>query len=100
MNELKGTTTPINVKKDILKRLNNIDYQVFIIIFDKRNKYKINYQNEVNILYDILASQLAKIIPIHERTYIFIDKSKNKNQIADFNRLFINNLVNLNLSGL
>ena len=27
MNEIKGTTTPENVKKDILTRLNNIDYQ-------------------------------------------------------------------------
>ena len=76
MNEIKGTTTPKDVKKDILKRLNNIDYQVFIIVFDKQNLYKIDYGN-VNDLYDILASQLAKIISIDQKTTIFIDKTKN-----------------------
>ena len=41
MNEIKGTTTPENVKKDILTRLNNIDYQSFIIVFDKLKLLKI-----------------------------------------------------------
>ena len=87
MNEIKGTTTPENVKKDILTRLNNIDYQAFIIVFDKQNMYKIDYDYNVNLLYDILASQLAKTIPINEKTIIILDKTKNKNQIDDFNRL-------------
>ena len=30
--------------------------------------YKIDYDYNVNLLYDILASQLAKIIPINEKT--------------------------------
>lgn len=94
MNEIKGTTTPKNVKKDILTRLNNIDYQAFIIVFDKQNMYKINYDQDVNLLYDILASQLAKTIPINEKTIIILDKTKNKNQIDDFNRLFNDKLIN------
>ncbi len=48
MNEIKGTTTPENVKKDILTRLNNIDYQAFIIVFDKQNMYKIDYDYNTN----------------------------------------------------
>jgi hypothetical protein len=94
MNEIKGTTTPKNVKKDILTRLNNIDYQAFIIVFDKQNMYKINYNYNINLLYDILASQLAKTIPINEKTIIILDKTKNKNQIGDFNRLFNDKLIN------
>jgi hypothetical protein len=94
MNEIKGTTTPKNVKKDILTRLNNIDYQAFIIVFDKQNMYKINYNYNINLLYDILASQLAKTIPINEKTIIILDKTKNKNQIDDFNRLFNDKLIN------
>ena len=94
MNEIKGTTTPENVKKDILTRLNNIDYQTFIIVFDKQNMYKIDYDYNVNLLYDILASQLAKIIPINEKTIIILDKTKNKNQIDDFNRLFNDKIIN------
>ena len=89
MNEIKGTTTPENVKKDILTRLNNIDYQAFIIVFDKQNMYKIDYDYNTNLLYDILASQLAKTI-----TIIILDKTKNKNQIDDFNRLFNDKIIN------
>ena len=94
MNEIKGTTPPENVKKDILTRLNNIDYQAFIIVFDKQNMYKIDYDYNVNLLYDILVSQLAKIIPINEKTIIILDKTKNKNQIDDFNRLFNDKIIN------
>ena len=94
MNEIKGTTTPENVKKDILKRLNNINYQAFIVVFDKQNMYKIDYGYNVNLLYDILASQLAKTIQINEKTIIILDKTKNKNQLGDFNRLFNDKLIN------
>ncbi len=94
MNEIKGTTTPNDVIKDIFKRLNNIDYQAFIVVFDKQNMHKIDYDHNINMLYDILASQLAKIIPIDDRTTIFIDKTKNKNQIDNFNNLFKNKLNN------
>ena len=94
MNEIKGTTTPENVKKDILTRLNNIDYQAFIIVFDKQNMYKIDYDYNINSLYDILASQLAKTITINEKTIIILDKTKNKNQIDDFNRVFNDKLIN------
>ena len=94
MNEIKGTTTPENVKKDILTRLNNIDYQAFIIVFDKQNMNKIDYDYNINSLYDILASQLAKTISINEKTIIILDKTKNKNQIDNFNRLFNDNLIN------
>lgn len=88
MNEVKGVHAPDDVIIDILNRLNNMDYQAFITVFDKRNMYKINYDYNVNKLYDILASQLAKIIPINQKTIIFLDKAKNKNQIFDFNVLF------------
>ena len=94
MNEIKGTTTPENVKKDILTRLNNIDYQAFIIVFDKQNMYKIDYDYNTNSLYDILASQLAKTITINEKTIIILDKTKNKNQIDDFNQVFNDKLIN------
>ena len=94
MNEIKGTTTPENVKKDILTRLNNINYQAFIIVFDKQNMYKIDYDYNTNSLYDILASQLAKTITINEKTIIILDKTKNKNQIDDFNQVFNDKLIN------
>jgi len=95
MNEIKGTTTPSDVKKDIIKRLNKIDYQTFIAVFNKQNMYKIDYNHNINVLYDILASELAKLIPVEDRTTIFIDKTKNKNQINNFNKLFESKLNNV-----
>ena len=51
------------------------------------------YYYNVNLLCDILASQLGKTIPINEKTIIILDKT-NKNQIDNFNRLFNDKLIN------
>ena len=95
-NEIKGFKTPQNVKKSILKRLNKNDYKAYILIFEKKHKYKFDYENDNNKLYDILASHLAKIIDIKGPTSIFIDKTKNKkDKMEEFNELFKGNLNNL-----
>ncbi|MBR0271114.1 MAG: DUF3800 domain-containing protein [Methanobrevibacter sp.] len=78
MAEIKGTHTPDNVVLDILKRLNNVDYQAFIIVFDKENMYKIDYGYDTNRLYDILASQLAKLLPINQKTFFSLINQKIK----------------------
>ena len=97
-NEIKGGNLPYELKMKILKKLENIDYEVFIIIFDKTNRYKIGYNYNNKEVYDILASKLAEIINIDKPTFIFIDKSKNKQEEIDrFNDLFldkINNILN------
>lgn len=96
-NEIKGTNMPHNIKINILKKLNKIDYQTFIIVFDKKNRYKLDYKNDNNILYDILSSQLAKLINISDSSSIFVDRTKrNKEKILNFNNLFRMNLNNPN----
>ncbi len=97
MNEIKGTTAPEDVIKHVLKKLNNIDYQSFIIVLDKKNINKIDYNNDVNFLYDLLSSQLSNIIPVDSKTVIFIDKTKNKKQIMNFNKSFSSNFNNLSI---
>ena len=93
-NEIKGSITPNNVIKYILKKLNDVDYEVFVVFFDKKNKYKVTFSNN-NELYDIIASKLAKLIPITSSTNIMIDKSKSKlSDINKFNELFESNLNN------
>ena len=95
-NEIKGGNLPYDLKIKILKKLNNIGYEVFIIVFDKKNRYKIGYGHDNKETYDILASKLAKLINIDKPTFIFIDKSKNKlEEINNFNELFLNNLNNI-----
>lgn len=93
--EIKGTKTRRNIKKKILKELNKIDYQLVIIVFEKKHKYKINYHHNNNLLYNIIASKLAPKLPITNKTSIIKDKSKNKEKDQrEFNDLFLNNLNN------
>ena len=95
-NEIKGGNLPHGLKIKILKKLNNIDYEVFIIVFDKINRYKIGYEYDNKETYDILASKLAELINIDKPTFIFIDKSKNKQEeIDNFNEIFLDNLNNI-----
>ena len=95
-NEIKGSLLPDNMKKKLLKKLNTVDYEVYSIILNKQYLYKIGYNHTNNELYDILASKLAKIIPIDSPTFIFVDKSKNKQkEIEMFNLQFIENLNNI-----
>ena len=94
-NEVKGGNLPYELKIKILEKLKNIDYEVFIIVFDKENRFKIGYGDNKKA-YDILASRLAKLINIDKPTFIFMDKSKNKQEeIDNFNELFLNNLNNI-----
>lgn len=74
--EIKGGNLSYELKIKILKKLKNIDYEVFIIVFDKLNRYKIGYEYDNKELYDILASKLAELTNIDKPTFIFIDRSK------------------------
>lgn len=95
-NEIKGGNLPYDLKIKILKKLDNIDYEVYLIVFDKVNRYKIGYEYNNKEVYDILASKLAELININTPTFIFIDKSKNKQEEIDrFNERFLNNLTNI-----
>ena len=96
-NEIKGTTTPPKVKKSILNRVNNLQCEIFIIIFDKKNRYKIDYNHDNHILYDILSSELIKLTEINSTTEIFFDRTKNNEEkIKKFNNRIMKNLSNPN----
>lgn len=78
-----------------MKKVNSLDSQIILIVLDKQNKYKINYNNDYNLLYDLIASELAKEIRITEPTSIIIDKCKPKDKfVKSFNKRFLNSLDN------
>lgn len=94
-NEIKGSNLPKEAKIKIFEKLDNVDYEVFIIILEKINRYKFKDAYDNKRLYDNIASELAKLINIDSSSMIFIDKSKNKEEeITDFNKKFIRNLNN------
>ena len=94
-NEIKGTKLPDYIIKKLLKKLNSIDFEVHVVILDKQFKYNIDFKNNYNYLYDIIASELAKELNISSSTIVYIDKSKNKEKdIINFNNMFLDNLNN------
>ncbi|WP_407378949.1 DUF3800 domain-containing protein [Methanobrevibacter sp.] len=95
--ELKGNRTPKSVLKKLLKKLNKLDYEAVVVVLDKKNKYKIVNNHDYNILYDTIASELAKELKITNPTNIIIDKCKPKEKYVDnFNNMFLPNLDNVN----
>ena len=93
-SEIKGYTTDNYIIKKALTRLNDTNCEIVGITFDKRNIYKIPY-NDYNNLYNSLASKLAEEINITNSTSIILDKSKNKKEeIDDFNNKFTSSLNN------
>ena len=94
--EIKGSKTDKYLKKKILAKINNMDYEVQAIFLDKRNLHKVpNFYNH-HKLYDELASQLAQRIKITSPSCIIVDKSKFKQELIDnFNDLFSSKLNNI-----
>lgn len=93
--EIKGNKTDKLVIKNILGKINNIDYEVYAIYFDKRNLDKIPDFYKHHALYDDIASKLAEKLKITSTTCIIVDKSKfNQDDINDFNDLFLSKINN------
>lgn len=84
--EIKGNKTKNFIIKKLLTKVNSLNSEIFIIVFDKKDKYKINYKNDFNVLYDIIASELAKEIKITKSTLIIVDTCKPKKKL-------VNNLI-------
>lgn len=95
LNEIKGSNLPKHLKIKIFDKLDNVNYETSIIVFEKINRYKVSDGYDNIKLYDTLASELAKLLNITNATFIFIDKSKNKEEeIIEFDKKFLENLPN------
>lgn len=93
--EIKGNKTKNFIIKKLLTKVNSLNSEIFIIVFDKKDKYKINYKNDFNVLYDIIASELAKEIKITKSTLIIVDTCKPKKKLVNnFNQRFLDKINN------
>lgn len=93
--EIKGNKTKNFIIKKLLTKVNSLNSEIFIIVFDKKDKYKINYKNDFNVLYDIIAFELAKEIKITKSTLIIVDTCKPKKKLVNnFNQRFLDKINN------
>lgn len=93
--EIKENKTKNFIIKKLLTKVNSLNSEIFIIVFDKKDKYKINYKNDFNVLYDIIASELAKEIKITKSTLIIVDTCKPKKKLVNnFNQRFLDKINN------
>lgn len=74
MVEFKGTKTKNRIIKEMLKKLNYYNPEIYAVVFNKSNKWKIEYMDNKNLLYDLISCELAKQIKIDSTTSIYIDK--------------------------
>jgi hypothetical protein len=94
--ELKATESSININKYIINALNKTDSEIFSVILKKESRYKLDYNEDKNKLYDLVASEIAKQIAIQDHLKIIIDLSKKQSEIRNFNRRFESKLNNKN----
>ncbi|WP_409200293.1 DUF3800 domain-containing protein [Methanobrevibacter sp. DSM 116169] len=92
--ELKGYDMPPEIIKHSINKLNNKkeQYNILVAVLNKENISNRTNINNNDLLYDTLASEIAKLIKQNSNLEIYIDKSKTKNQIGKFNEEFKKNL--------
>lgn len=99
VQELKGTNTDINKKKYFLRNVKNEDWKVFSLILNKRRVYKeLSTPRGKKKLYNFLSRVLIeKLAPLlqneKEKVELVVDKSKNTEEIKDFNNYLENHLA-------
>lgn len=94
--EIKANETDKEIKKFILNKVNNPNSEIYAVVLFKKDIYKFIQNNNKNSLYNNIAKELAKLIPVDDHLEIRIDYSKNKSEQDIFNKLFIKHLNNPN----
>lgn len=87
VQELKGRSTTLDVKKYFYKKIRNIKFDLYTINLSKRRVYERLIKNKSRI-YNFIARQVLDQIPLEKaatRIKLIIDRSKSKPEIAEFN---------------
>lgn len=90
VQELKGTDTTLAVKQFFMEklRLAKVPFALFSLSLNKRRVYE-QLTREKERVYNYLAKQILDHIRFENaktRVYLYVDKSKSKTEITDFNR--------------
>lgn len=87
VEELKGSTTEISVKKYAWNQLESARFGIYSVTLNKKRVYDQLTQNKERV-YNFISRQVIDQIPFEkaqDKIQLIVDKSKNKYQIKEFN---------------
>jgi hypothetical protein len=94
--EIKGTNTSIETKKYFFRQIKEQDWQLYSVVLNKRRvENHLHTAKGQNKLYNFLARFLIEKLPLRQtftNVRLIVDRSKNKNEIQDFN-LYLKNQI-------
>jgi hypothetical protein len=94
-HELKGAKTAIEVKRYFYNRVKEIPFEVYALTLNKRRVYDQLTQVKDRV-YNFIARLVLDRIPMEQadtRVVFVIDRSKNRDEVADFNAYVTRNLT-------
>jgi hypothetical protein len=94
IEELKATSTTIEIKKYFFDKIKNINFGVYSITLNKKRVYK-ELIDKKHRIYNFITRILLEKIDFNNASqsiYLILDKSKNKKEIKEFNQYLFNHL--------
>lgn len=96
ITELKGTGTTIEIKKYFFRNINNIEWSIYSLILSKE-RVEPHLQTRIGKkkLYNFLSRVLMEKVDlsnVQRNVELIVDRSKNKEEIRDFNQYLVNQL--------
>lgn len=96
VTELKGTTTTLAVKKYFLRHVKRGRWGIYTLVLNKtrveeRLRTKVGKKKLYNFLSRFLLEKL-RLDKVHRNVELVVDRSKNREEIRDFNQYLINQI--------
>jgi len=95
VQELKGTSTKIEIKKYFFKKIKDLEFYIYSITLNKIRVYDYLVKDKSRIYNWIVRLLLDNVdfTEVKNRIYMIIDKSKSRPQIVEFNEYIYRQLM-------
>ncbi len=89
VQELKGTTTTLEIKKYFYNQLKDNDWKIYSLIIDKQKlNPKLRTKSSKHRLYNVISRLILEKLPLKKASVnarLVVDRSKNRSEINEFN---------------
>lgn len=89
VQELKGTTTTLEIKKYFYNQLKDNDWKIYTLVLNKKRVFlDLKLKNAKSRLYNYVSRLLLEKLPLgttFSNVRLVVDRSKNTREILDFN---------------